>query len=308
MLSQSKNGVIYYKYIFLLTFYHYLFAGKLAGIFFLTVDSLNVIGKSHQMPLPGIVQSLALLQAGARFGSKGTHTTRTSMQQELADALAVLPVAARREDFRRAIVEENVLGKSSMSNRILSNQRLGELYGLDPSILLYRVLRHLWELDPQGRHQVAHLCALARDPLLRATAEYVIPIRIGGECIRHEFTSTLREAVDVRMNDSTLDKVARNSGASWSVSGHLKGRVRKIRQSVTPTVGGVAYALWIGSLEGRVGDELYTSFWMSIFDAPISELHAVTLRAKQMNLIRAAIGGEVVQVDPSRLLEATLQS
>jgi len=27
-----------------------------------------------------------------------------------------------------------------------------------------------------------------------------------------------------------------------------------------------------------------------------------------MNLIRAAIGGEVVQVDPSRLLEATLQS
>lgn len=260
------------------------------------------------MPLPQVIQSEALERAGARFGSKGTHTTRTSMQQELADALAVLPVGARREDFKRAIVEENVLGKSSMSNRILSNQRLGELYGLDPSVLLYRVLRHLWELDQQGRSQVAHLCALARDPLLRATAEYVVPLRVGGECIRHEFTSALREAVDVRMNDSTLDKVARNSGASWSVSGHLKGRVRKIRQSVSPSVGGVAYALWIGSLEGRVGDELYTSFWMSIFDAPVSELHAVTLRAKQMNLIRAAIGGEVVQVDPSRLLEATLQS
>jgi len=202
------------------------------------------------------------------------------MQKELSDALRALPSTAQRDDFKRAIVDDNVLGKSTMSNRILSNQRLGELYGLDPAILLYRVMRHLWDADPQGRHQVAHLCALARDPLLRATAEYVIPLRVGGECIRHEFTTTLREAVDVRMNDNTLDKVARNSGASWSVSG----------------------------LEGRVGDELFTSFWMSMFDAPISELHAITLRAKQMNLIRAAIGGGVVQVDANRLLEATLQS
>ena len=274
----------------------------------MTVDTHVWLGINNQMPLPGIIQSQALLQAGARFGSKGTHTTRTSMQKELSDALRGLPSSAQREDFKRAIVDDNVLGKSTMSNRILSNQRLGELYGLDPSLLLYRVLRHLWDADPQGRQQVAHLCALARDPLLRATAEYVLPLRVGGECIRHEFTTTLREAVDVRMNDNTLDKVARNSGASWSVSGHLKGRVRKIRQSVAPTVGGVAYALWVGSLEGRVGDELFTSFWMSTFDAPISELHAITLRAKQMNLIRAAIGGGVVQIDANRLLEATFQS
>jgi hypothetical protein len=111
----------------------------------------------------------------------------------------------------------------------------------------------------------------------------------------------------VRLNDKTLDKVARNSGSSWSVSGHLKGRVRKIRQAVKPTAGGVAYALWLGSLEGRVAEELYTSFWMSMFDAPVSELHALTLRAKQMNLIRAAIGGGIVQVDPSQLLAAALQ-
>ena len=259
------------------------------------------------MPLPQVIHSDALERAGARFGSKGTHTTRTSMQAELADALAALPVGARREEFKRGIVDENVLGKSSMSNRILSNQRLGELYGLDPSILLFRVLRYLWTAEPESRVQVAHLCALARDPLLRATAEYVVPLPCGSECIRHEFIASLREAVDVRLNDKTLDKVARNSGSSWSVSGHLQGRVRKIRQSVKPTAGGVAYALWLGSLEGRVAEELYTSFWMSMFDAHVSELHALTLRAKQMNFVRAAIGGGVVQVDASPLLAAALQ-
>jgi hypothetical protein len=205
------------------------------------------------------------------------------------------------------IIEENILGKRSMSNRILSNQRLGELYGLDPSILLFRVLRYLWTAEPESRFQVAHLCALARDPLLRVTAEYVVPLPRGSESVRHEFIASLREAVDVRLNDKTLDKVARNSGSSWSVSGHLQGRVRKIRQYVKPTAAGVAYALWLGSLEGRVAEELYTSFWMSMFDAPVSELHTLTLRAKQMNFVRAAIGGGVVQVDASQLLAVTLQ-
>jgi hypothetical protein len=259
------------------------------------------------MPLPHIADTESLIKAGARFGSRGTHTTRTSMQRELGEILGLLPKSATREQYRVSIIQDNALGKSSHSNRGLSNQRLGELYGLDPGVLLFRILRHIWEIDPSARAQVSHLCALARDPLLRATAEYVIPLRVGSECIRHEFVASLREAVDVRLNDKTLDKVARNAGSSWSVSGHLKGRVRKIRQQVKPTAGGVAYALWLGSLEGRVAEELYTSFWMSIFDAPVSELHSLTLRAKQMNLIRAAIGGGIVQVDPSQLLAAALQ-
>ena len=43
------------------------------------------------MPLPEIIQTPALLQAGLRHGSKGTHTTRTSMQTELNEVMEGVP-------------------------------------------------------------------------------------------------------------------------------------------------------------------------------------------------------------------------
>jgi hypothetical protein len=230
------------------------------------------------------------------------------MQQELAELLGGLPVHAPREDYQRAIVDENLLGKRSTSNRILTNQRLGELYGLDRSLLLFRVLRHLWAADQPSRPMLAHLCALARDPLLRASAEYVVPLQQGAECVRGEFLACLRSHVETRLNDASLDKVARNAGSSWSRSGHLDGRVRKIRTAAPASFGSVAYAIWLGHLEGRVADELFTSFWMSMFDAPRAELLEHAVRAKQMGMIRATIGAGIIQVDAGLLTETALSN
>jgi hypothetical protein len=260
------------------------------------------------MPLPEIIQTPALLQAGLRHGSKGTHTTRTSMQTELNEVMEGVPAFASREDYQRAIVDENLLGKRSTSNRILSNQRLGELYGLDRGLLLFRVLRHLWSADSASRPMLAHLCALARDPLLRASAEYVVPLPLATECVRGEFLACLRSHVETRLNDASLDKVARNAGSSWSRSGHLDGRVRKIRTAAPASFGSVAYAIWLGHLEGRVADELFTSFWMSMFDAPRAELLDHAIRAKQMGLIRATIGAGIIQVDAGLLTESALSN
>lgn len=258
------------------------------------------------MPLPEIIQSKALKGAGLRFGSKGTHTTRTSMQAELFEVMEGLPPNASRADYQRAIIDENLLGKRSTSNRILSNQRLGELYSLDKGVLIFRVLRHLWSVDPVGRPMLAHLCALARDPLLRASAEYVVPLQLGSECVRGEFLDCLRAHVETRLNEASLDKVARNAGSSWSRSGHLDGRARKIRKASPASFGSVAFAIWLGHLEGRVADELFTSFWMRMFDVSRSELLDFAIRAKQMNLIRATIGAGIVQVDAGLLTETAI--
>ena len=117
-----------------------------------------------------IDQEAVLARFGFRFGDTGMHTSRTMMLAELVDLLAALPRSATRDDYRSAIVEHNVLGKSTNASRRLTNQRLGELYGLDPAIPVFRVLRRLWDLDEDGRPLVAMMCALTRDPLLRARA------------------------------------------------------------------------------------------------------------------------------------------
>ena len=78
----------------------------------------------------------SLTAAGFRFGDKGTHTSRTMMLAELTDLLAAEPGAKSREEYAAAIIEDNVLGKQTTATRRLTNQRLGELYGLDGRVPL----------------------------------------------------------------------------------------------------------------------------------------------------------------------------
>lgn len=247
----------------------------------------------------------ALLEAGFRFGDKGTHTSRTIMLAELTDLLAALPADASRDDYAHAIIEDNVLGKQTAATRRLTNQRLGELYGLDRRLPVFRVLRRLWEIDPDGRPLLALLCALTRDPLLRITAPAVIGLPRGSELVRGLYLSTIRQAVGDRLNESILDKVARNSGSSWTQSGHLEGRVRKIRQRVSPTPAAVAMAVWLGSLEGLAGIGLLESRWVQILDLQGEQTAEPVLQAKQRGLLNARIGGGVVEIDTRPLDSAS---
>ena len=250
---------------------------------------------------PGNGLNLAAQAAGFRFGEKGTHTSRTMMLAELTELLAAVPANATREEYADAIIEDNILGKQTTSTRRLTNQRLGELYGLSLTLPLFRVLRRLWDVDAPGRPLIALLCALARDPLLRATSKAVLPMPIGSELLRSAMTSTIRESAGTRLNESILDKVARNAGSSWSQSGHLQGRVRKIRQEVRPTPGSVAFAVWFGSLHGLAGEDLLRTPWARVLDQSPVELLDLTLRAKQLGLLNVSSGGGVVQIDVAPL-------
>ena len=237
-------------------------------------------------------------RAGLRFGDKGTHTSRTIMFCELRDLFAYLPESASREDYASAIIKDNILGKPTVSTRRLTNQRLGELYGLDPHIPIFRILRRLWEMDDGGRPLLAILCALGRDPLLRATAPIILALQPGQELMRTALVRSIQRCTGSRLNKLILDKVARNAGSSWTQSGHLMGRVRKIRKKVEPTPSAVAFALWLGSLYSLSGEELLSTPWTSVFDQPPEILLDTVLRAKQMRLLHARVGGGVVEIDP----------
>lgn len=122
------------------------------------------------------------------------------------------------------------------------------------------------------------------------------------------YLATIRQAVGDRLNESILDKVARNSGSSWTQSGHLDGRVRKIRQRVSPTPAAVAMAVWLGSLEGLAGISLLESRWVQILDLQGGQAAEPVLQAKQRGLLNARIGGGVVEVDTRPLDTASWEA
>ena len=85
------------------------------------------------------VAGLAASQAkawGFRSGERGTHTSRTSMLDELSHLLEAVPSEANREEYAVAVVEHNCLGKRTTATRKLSLQRLTELYALEPHVIL----------------------------------------------------------------------------------------------------------------------------------------------------------------------------
>ncbi len=240
-------------------------------------------------------------EAGFRFGDRGTHTSRTIMLAELRLLLGYCSPDATRDEYRETIREDNCLEKRTAATRELSRQRLSELYALDPDVPLFRVMRSCWYADPNGQPVLALLSALARDPLLRATARPIMRMRAGEELARQQLTEALDLAVGGRLNDSTLDKVVRNTASSWTQSGHLKGRGRKIRQTIAPTPVATAFALLLGHLTGARGAALFRSPWARVLDTSEGEVLRLAVDARRLGFLDMSHSGDVVDVSFSRL-------
>lgn len=240
-------------------------------------------------------------RTGFRFGAKGTHTSRTLMLDELNLVLEVTGHDTRRLGYAAAIVDGNCLSKPTASTRRLSNQRLGELYGLDPMIPLFRVLRRLWDIGPDGRPLLALLAAVARDPLLAATCPIVVSMPVNAELQRDSLRKALQSAVGNRLNESTLEKVCRNVASTWAQSGHLEGRTFKRRRKVLPTSAAVAFAIYLADAAGFRGIEIFSSWWLKLLDCdPLSARH-LALDAKRAGLLDLRMAGDVVELNLSRI-------
>lgn len=230
------------------------------------------------------------------------------MLAELSALFAYCDPEADWPEFLEAMVDQNILGKSTVSVRKSSAQKLKELYGLSRSIPLFRMLRRVWDLDPEGQALSALLVALARDPLLRCTAEPVLALSDGALLDRDRVTKAVSDLVGERMNESTRDKVVRNASSSWTQSGHLEGRTFKKRRLVRPTTGPVILALFLGYLQGRRGPGILNTFWTKALDCPPERIKAMASTASLSGLIRFRSAGDVLDIGfPDLLTQSELE-
>jgi hypothetical protein len=259
------------------------------------------MSESRNTFFPSTRDRASAISVGFRFGHVGTHTSRTMMLDELSAVLAAVPASAKSEEYASAIIEDNCLGKQTIANRRHSLQHLRELYGLDPSIPLFRVLARLWRIDSSGRPLLALLATLARDPLLLSTASTVAALPDSAEFQRGVMRAEIGKAVGDRLGDSTLDKVIRNTASSWAQSGHLEGRTFKIRRLVKPTPATVAFALYLADAAGFHGQDALTSAWVKVLDCRTSTALELALESKRIGLIDLRAAGDVFELNLGRL-------
>lgn len=241
-------------------------------------------------------------QFGFRYGERGTHGSRSIMLPDLRQLLASTAVDAVYEDYQAAIMEENVLGKGTASTRLWSWKKLRELYGLDPSLGVFRCFRQLWRTDSAGRPLLAILCACARDPLLKASAAVILDAPLDSVVSSSDFARAIEQVAPDRFTPKTLRSMGSNLYASWTQSGHLS--FGKTRRRAHPTVSaeGTVYSLVLGRLTGTRGPLLFSTFWTELLDAPKDTLYELAAVASQRGWIDLRRIGSVVDVGFSKLL------
>lgn len=234
----------------------------------------------------------------------GPSTSQTIMVSSLQCLFAEVPSDAAPVAYRIAVMEENVLGKETTSGREWAFRQLRRFYALDPQYLLFRALRDLWEDDNTGQPLLAVLCALARDPVLRASAEVIITSDPGDEITSGDFETAIEEKFPGAYKANTRHTTAQKVASSWDQSGHLHQEKpgSKMRTRVHPTSAATAYALMLGHLQGMRGQTLFGMLWARVLDQPISHLMDLAATASQAGMLEFRHAGGVVEVTFHELL------
>ncbi len=242
---------------------------------------------------------------GFKTKSGSTHLARTIMLEDLEALLAyVIDLEANKTTYIRAIEEVNCLGKRSGRTRTLTAKHMVVLYGLDPAITIFRALLSFWARDPEAHPLLALLCAYARDPLLRVSAPFILGLTEGTNVVREKLEAFIELKDPGRFSKATLKSLAQNINATWTKSGHLKGRVKKVRTRVNPTPGAVSYALFLGYLKGLRGQFLFQSEYARLLDCSMDYAMELAEQASRRGWIVFKRIGDVTEVQFRHLLTA----
>lgn len=234
----------------------------------------------------------------------GPSTSQTIMIASLRRLLSLVPVDAPPAAYRFAVMEENVLAKETTSGREWAFRQLRRFYSFDAHSLLFRALRDVWEHDEAGQPLLGLLCAIARDPVLRASSAAILAAEPGAVVGPRDFEQAIEAAFPGAYRDSTRRAAAQKVASSWAQSGHLHAErpTRKLRARVHPTPAAVAYALLLGHLQGARGQALFGTLWSQTLDQPKSHLFDLAATASQQGILEFRNAGGVVEVTFHHLL------
>ncbi len=238
-----------------------------------------------------------LTKFGFRFNHGGAHLSRTMMLEDLSSLLGYInDPNANKKAYLRAIKADNCLGKRSGKTRELTSRHLVSLYSLNTTDTLFRSLLFFWHRDPAGRPLLAFLCACARDSILRATIPFILNLSEGSVVTREVMAAHIDDREPGRFSPATLKSTAQNINASWTQSGHLKGRVRKIRTPAIPTPASVSYALLLGYLSGARGPSLFRTQYARILDCSFDRAVELARDASHKGWIVFKQVGDIIEV------------
>lgn len=280
-----------------------LFLRRHFPVVYVFFRGLTLVQPSNVSSVSFPAASPAMEAFGFKFSSGGAHISRTMMLTELDTVLAAVPLGSGVAGYREAILQRNVLGKTTDSTRQKSLRHLRELYALDKARPIFGLLRKLHAIDAESLPLLAVQAAWARDPLFRATTQPIMDASEGERVETASLAQALEAAFPGQYSDMNYNKIARNTASSWTQSGHLAGRVKKTRQRVKPTAVAVTMALFLGDVAGYHGAAVFSNPWCRLLDLDSDRARAMGFEAHRVGLLNLRAVSEVVELSFPLLAE-----
>ncbi|MDA3791805.1 MAG: hypothetical protein PF503_25325 [Desulfobacula sp.] len=238
-----------------------------------------------------------LIRFGFSFEKGGAHLARTMMLKDLTILLEYVnnPQTSKIE-YVKAIQEDNCLGKKSGQTRKISTRHLKDLYSLDPDITLFKSMLFFWNRDLDSRPLLALLCTIARDAVFRISIPFIQSFSPGQKVDKRALEEHIEKKHPERFSKATLESIAQNINSTWTQSGHLNGRVKKVRSLVQPSAGAVSYAIFLGYLSGFRGESLFHTDYAKMLDCPAKKLIELAEEASRKGWIVFKRIGNVMEV------------
>ena len=218
------------------------------------------------------------------------------MLAELESVLVAISQNSKITEYRAAIIDRNILGKSTESTRQKSLRHLRELYALDEDVAIFGLLRKLYAIDPSSLPSLAIQVAWARDPLLRATSARILESDENDVIIPSDLSAAIEVTFPGQYSELNREKIARNALSSWSQSGHLLGRTKKVRRRVKTTSAAVTLALFLGEITGYHGAAVFSNPWCRLLDLSADRAKALGLESHRAGLLNLRAIGDVVEI------------
>lgn len=246
---------------------------------------------------------------GFKLTGGGAHSSRTIMLDEITRLIGSVSPNARIEAYYKAVVEENILGKATDTTRHKTFRHLRELYALSGTVPIFAVYRDLMGFDSQSAPLLSLLVAWTRDPLLRATTPAVLVTSLGNEVTAPDLQQAFSKTFPDQYSPLNAAKIARNAASSWTQSGHLSGRSKKVRCRVQARPVALTMALLLGHVSHLPSAQLFGSIWCRLLDLGATQARSLAEQAHREALITLRAIGSVVEVSFPRfkqLLEGRL--
>lgn len=222
---------------------------------------------------------------------------RSMMLQELTELCRSVPAELTPDGYQRVIVEENLLGKPTFSSRQKTYRHLVELYGLEPKLPLFRILRTLAAEDPLSIPLMGMVCTFCRDLQLRQSFTLIESLRAGEVLSRVRMEQHLETGFPGVFSDAMKKSLAQNVNTTWTGSGHLQGRSTKRRTLPTPRLCASTYAMLAGWLAGLRGHILLESVFSRLVALEPAQIVTHLAEASARGWLRFRHAGGVTEID-----------